>query len=196
MATKKIAAPANPPVVVAAEPVVEKPSETPKAPAVKAPKAPPATKAAAAKAAPKPAARAKTVEEKVKASKAALAAALEKVKAVKLTPRTATPAKVPKDGKPAKGDKARKANKPTKDAKPVKAPKVKLVRDSFTMPEPEYVTLAALKKRLQGAGAPAKKSELLRAGVALLAGLKDADLAAALAKVEKIKTGRPAKAPK
>lgn len=186
MATKKNAAlAATTPVVVAAEPVLDKAGMTPKV----RPKAPPATKAAAAKAAPKkvpqPAAgrpaKVKPVEAQVEASKAALAAALEKAKAVKLTPRTAVPAKVGKAGKTEKPPKAEKVRK------------VKLVRDSFTMPENEYAALGALKKRLQAAGAAAKKSELLRAGIAMLVALRESELVAALGRVEKIKTGRPAK---
>jgi hypothetical protein len=81
-------------------------------------------------------------------------------------------------------------------AKPEKTPKAKkprLVRDSFTMPEAEYERISELKKRLALVGDAVKKSELLRAGIALLAALNDSDLKAALAKVERIKTGRPGK---
>jgi ribosomal protein L17 len=81
-------------------------------------------------------------------------------------------------------------------AKPEKAPKprkVKLVRDSYAMPEGEYVRIAELKKRLLDLGAPAKKSELLRGGIAVLAALNDAELKAVMGRVERIKTGRPNK---
>lgn len=71
--------------------------------------------------------------------------------------------------------------------------KPKLVRDSFTFPEAEYALLAQLKRRLLGAGHEVKKSELLRAGLASLAALSDADLVQALAQLEKLKTGRPSK---
>ena len=77
-----------------------------------------------------------------------------------------------------------------KATKPAKARKTKLVRDSYAMPEVEYAAIAQLKKRLAGG---VKKSELLRAGIALLAGLNDADLLAAIGRIERIKTGRPAK---
>jgi Flp pilus assembly pilin Flp len=80
-----------------------------------------------------------------------------------------------------------------KSAKPVKAKKVKLVRDSFTMPETEYALIAGLKARCLAAGVSAKKSEILRAAVAGLAKLGDAALLAALRKLDVIKTGRPAK---
>ncbi len=75
----------------------------------------------------------------------------------------------------------------------VKAPKVKMERDSFTMPKDEYAQIATLKKRLEGLAQPAKKSELLRAGLKLLSALDDAALKAALAGVPTIKTGRPKK---
>jgi len=56
---------------------------------------------------------------------------------------------------------------------------------------PEAHCLSNDLKRLRG-----MQRELLRAGVALLDGLKDADLLAAMARVEKVKTGRPAKSGK
>ncbi|MDP3585603.1 MAG: hypothetical protein Q8R61_10800 [Thiobacillus sp.] len=83
--------------------------------------------------------------------------------------------------------------KTAKAGKPVKVKKPKLVRDSFTMPEGEYALIAALKKRCLAAGVPAKKSEILRAAVANLAKLSDASVAAALRRLDVIKTGRPAK---
>ncbi len=83
-----------------------------------------------------------------------------------------------------------KAEKPAKAGKPVKARKTKLVRDSFAMPEAEYAQIGELKKRLAGAY---KKSELLRAGVAVLCALDDAELQAVMSHIERIKTGRPSK---
>lgn len=80
-----------------------------------------------------------------------------------------------------------------KAAKPEKPKKPKLVRDSFTIPKAEYTVLDALKQRAARAGLPAKKSEVLRAGVKALAGLSDAAFAAAMAAVPAVKTGRPAK---
>lgn len=71
--------------------------------------------------------------------------------------------------------------------------KPKLVRDSFTIPKAEYAVIGALKERAIRLGRPAKKSELLRAGIQLLAAAPDAGFAAALAAVPAIKTGRPAK---
>ncbi|MEY8689307.1 MAG: hypothetical protein AB9M53_05445 [Leptothrix sp. (in: b-proteobacteria)] len=72
--------------------------------------------------------------------------------------------------------------------------KLKLVRDSFTMPETEYAQLAVLKRRALGLAHHAKKSELLRAGIAALVALDDAALLQALQAVPPLKTGRPGKA--
>ena len=82
-----------------------------------------------------------------------------------------------------------------KTAKPVKekTPKLKMERDSFTMPKTEYAQFHVLKERLNKLGQPAKKSELLRAGIMQLTAMTDAALKAALAKVPAIKTGRPKK---
>jgi hypothetical protein len=70
-------------------------------------------------------------------------------------------------------------------------PKHKLVRDSFTIPKSEYAVLQDMKARANGLKRPAKKSELLRAGIALLAALGDSAFLAALAKIPSLKTGRP-----
>ena len=85
---------------------------------------------------------------------------------------------------PAKGKKV---------VKPVKTKKIKLVRDSYAMPENEYAQIGELKKRLATMSVDVKKSELLRAGVAVMAALNDAELKRVMARVERIKTGRPAK---
>jgi hypothetical protein len=98
--------------------------------------------------------------------------------------------------KPAAAPRAAKTvNKPAKlpasPAEPPKPPKNKLVRDSFTMPKPEYVVIDSLKQRSAQAGRPLKKSEVLRAGVKALAAMADAEFAAAIANVQVLKTGRP-----
>lgn len=80
-----------------------------------------------------------------------------------------------------------------KDTKKVKLEKVKMERDSFTMPKDEYAQLSLLKARLTAMGQPAKKSELLRAGIKLLVAMSDNTLKTTLAKVPVIKTGRPNK---
>ena len=86
--------------------------------------------------------------------------------------------------------------KTSKGGKPAKAKKAKLVRDSFTMPEPEYAQIAVLKKRCLDAGISVKKSEILRAAVANLVKSSDTSLLAAVRRLDVIKTGRPAKGSK
>ena len=75
--------------------------------------------------------------------------------------------------------------------KPAKAPKVRLVRDSFTMPEADFALVATLKERTLKKGRAARKSELLRAGLQLLGQQSPAALVAALERLQPIKTGRP-----
>lgn len=77
--------------------------------------------------------------------------------------------------------------------KPIKAKKIKLVRDSFTIPKPEYLILDNLKLRAADLKHPVKKSELLRAGIKALAAMTDAQLLLALKAVPALKTGRPGK---
>lgn len=79
------------------------------------------------------------------------------------------------------------------EANPAKVKKDKLVRDSFTMPESEYAAIAAIKERCLNSRVAAKKSEILRAALAGLAGLNDAEVVAAIQNLAAIKTGRPAK---
>lgn len=93
--------------------------------------------------------------------------------------------------KPVAVKKATKAKvaKPAKE----KTPKLKMERDSFTMPKTEYAQFHVLKERLNKLGQPAKKSELLRAGIMQLSAMTDAALKTAMSKVPAIKTGRPKK---
>ncbi|MEX3921116.1 hypothetical protein AB4Y43_33710 [Paraburkholderia sp. BR10872] len=69
----------------------------------------------------------------------------------------------------------------------------KVVRDTFTMPREDYEQLAALKQRCLDAGVAVKKSELVRAGLLLLASEPTKRLLAAVRSVEPVKTGRPPK---
>lgn len=80
-----------------------------------------------------------------------------------------------------------------KAPKPAKVKKPKLVRDSFTIPKDEYSVLDDLKQRAGRLSSPAKKSELLRAGVKALAAMPDAAFLSALRVVPVVKTGRPSK---
>lgn len=61
--------------------------------------------------------------------------------------------------------------------------KIRLVRDRFTFPEMEYEQLVVLKKRLSDQEIMVKKSQLVRAGLMLLAHLDDEELKNLLAKV-------------
>ncbi len=81
-------------------------------------------------------------------------------------------------------------------AAPAKAPKpkkVKLIRDSFTMPSFDYDLIAALKLKALGSKTVLKKSELLRAGLHALAKLDTKQLVALVATLAIVKTGRPKK---
>lgn len=81
----------------------------------------------------------------------------------------------------------------TKSVKGEKPKKHKMVRDSFTMPHDDYVHISTIKERCLKAGIGVKKSEVLRAALATLAKLSDANLVKAMSQIEAIKTGRPAK---
>lgn len=73
-------------------------------------------------------------------------------------------------------------------------PKPELVRDSFTIPKPEYAVLEALKLRAAKLERPIKKGELLRAGIGALNAMRDKAFLAALGAVPSLKTGRPKRA--
>ena len=88
---------------------------------------------------------------------------------------------------------AKSKQKPVADtvAAEVTKPHVKLVRDSFTMPREDFDLIAQLKARALDFKRPAKKSELLRAGLQVLATLPDVQLHAALDALRPLKAGRP-----
>lgn len=81
--------------------------------------------------------------------------------------------------------------KPADNAVASKVKKAKLVRDSFTIPKDEYMALQKLKDRSTMLTKPAKKGELLRAGLLALAKMPDAAFLATLAAIPSLKTGRP-----
>jgi hypothetical protein len=64
-----------------------------------------------------------------------------------------------------------------------KLKKSALVRERFTFPAGEYARLGEIKARLAAAGIEIKKSELLRAGLLLLAAQDDEAMKAVLARV-------------
>jgi hypothetical protein len=69
--------------------------------------------------------------------------------------------------------------------------KVKVVRDSFTMPQTDYDLITLLKKRSLQSGIEINKSEILRAGLSALNQMTDIEFSDKIKTVEKIKTGRP-----
>jgi hypothetical protein len=113
--------------------------------------------------------------------------AVKKAATVKTATKTA-PRKAPTTRKSAAAP-TQAAAKPAVKADKTKKPK--LVRDSFTIPKSEYAVIDALKLRSNKLAHPAKKSELLRAGIKALAAMTDIQFKAALAEVPAIKTGRP-----
>lgn len=124
----------------------------------------------------------------------------KKTVAAKQLPAKVTPALADKkapvvpvkaENKPAKTNPVKATSSATEKAAKLKKPK--LVRDSFTIPKAEYLVLEELKQRSIKLASPAKKSELLRAGIKALAAMSDAAFSAAMKAVPTIKTGRPAK---
>lgn len=141
-------------------------------------------------AAPKQVATAAAVEKvsaKAKTAKKAVAA--------KPAPKAAAPKAAPATKAAAKAVQKAPAATPEKPVKAKKQPpkKVKLIRDSFSIPENDYVLFTTLKQRALAAGIDVKKSEVLRAALVTLAKLDDAALVTAIGLVERIKTGRPKK---
>lgn len=156
-----------------------------------------ATQAEALKSSPEKSEATSTTPSQSIAPKTTTAKPASKV-AVKPAPSKPTPTKpVAAKATPAKTI----AKAPISDTKKVvktkavkeKTPKLKMERDSFTMPKTEYAQFSVLKERLTKLGQPAKKSELLRAGIMQLSAMTDAALKAAMSKVPAIKTGRPKK---
>ena len=76
-------------------------------------------------------------------------------------------------------------------AKKSKIAKAKVIRDSFSFPEQDYLKISELKKTCLAAGIHVKKGEILRAGLHLLTKLNLAELKIAVDQVEKVQTGRP-----
>lgn len=146
-----------------------------------------ASTATAPAASPK-AATGKAAPTKTTASTAAAKPAAKKASA----PQAKAPAKAaPKATKSAQASKPAKAAVPAPKAD--KPRKLKLVRDSLSIPKDEYEVIALLKLRAGKLGHAAKKTEILRAGLKAVAALPDAAFLAALQAVPSIKTGRPAK---
>ncbi|MBV8260602.1 MAG: hypothetical protein JO239_06510 [Paraburkholderia sp.] len=134
--------------------------------------------------------------EKTNAAKSATATSARKSGSAKSKTSAKTKAKA--GAKPdAAAPAAEAAEKPAREAvakaKNKRAKKEKVVRDSFTMPKADYERIAALKQTCLEAGVSVKKSELLRAGLQLLEASSTKRLVGAIAALETVKTGRPAK---
>jgi hypothetical protein len=113
----------------------------------------------------------------------------------KATPPVASPAKVvraktPVSAKPNRAvspapiKAAANARAGKADGKP-SGKKPKLVRDSFSFPALDYARIGSLKQRALKAGHEARKSEVLRAGLAALCALSDAALLKALRAIDR-----------
>lgn len=106
------------------------------------------------------------------------------------------PTEMVESKKPVKAEKpaasAKRKSSPMTAALPAQPPKKdKLVRDSFTLPREDFELIAALKDRALDFKRPTKKSELLRAGLQVLASLDQAKLRTALDALRPLKAGRP-----
>ena len=151
-------------------------ADTPKVATTKTETPKPATSAA------KPVAKATTAKKAVVAKPAAKPAVAKKPVKAAVT-KVAAPKAAAKKAAPVK-----KAKKEVK-----KEIKVKVVRDSFTMPQGEYQQIADIKAASLKAGMHVKKSEVLRAGLKVLSALTAAELKILLDSLDKIPTGRPKK---
>jgi len=175
----------------AAEPAKRVAKAAPKAVAKTPPKA--AAPVAPVARAAKPVAKPAKPEAKLETRTAVRATA---PKGPALAARTAAKALVKESGK-GKGKAGAKAAASNGRARGAAAPaalesaRPALVRDSFTMPELEYVVLADVKQACLKAGFEVKKSELLRIGVALVGRLDMATLRQVLDGLPQLKTGRP-----
>ncbi|WP_054930232.1 hypothetical protein [Paraburkholderia caribensis] len=182
----------------------KEPAAETKKPAVKASRTSEAKKAAtveqapvvapeAAGASPKATKTTKTAGT-VKAAKSAKTEKAVKPASSASSAANANPAKAPKEARAVKTAKTAPASAAAPEKKPrAKKEKEKVVRDSFTMPKSDYAKIAELKQRCLDAGISVKKSELLRAGLNLLAVSPAKRLIAAVQELEAVKTGRPAK---
>ncbi len=130
--------------------------------------------------------------------------AVKTVASAPIKPAKKAPAKAPVKTTLTKDTKAKAASpvvlppqaspaKPAKADKTVKDKKVKVIRDSFSIPKAELAQINEMKKRAMAMGVSVKKSELIRAGLLALTHMSDAGFKKTLASVPTIKTGRPAK---
>jgi hypothetical protein len=75
---------------------------------------------------------------------------------------------------------------------PSEQPKARaVVRENFSLPPSDSELIEVLRRRAAREGVLLNRSELLRASLAALSRLSDAEIAAVGAQVPKIRTGRP-----
>jgi len=171
---------------VPAQPVVEQKAAAKKAPAKKAAE----KKAVAKKAAAEKAPAKKAAAKKAPAKKAVA----KKAPAKKAAAKKASAKKAPAKKAAAKKSATKKPKVEAVEVAPTQKPKkVKLVRDSFTMPGHEYQVLQDIKKAALKAGVELKKSDLLRIGVSMLKNFSVTQLDKARATLTKLRAGRPKK---
>ena len=120
-----------------------------------------------------------TEQKRTPAASKPVARAVEKIAKQALVPG------LPEQKKTA-GDKRKRLSKAFLRPLDKKFKRGAVVRDCFSFPEIEYEHLVELKKRLLADGIEIKKSELLRAGLALLVSLDDGELKSLLAKVPRL----------
>jgi hypothetical protein len=68
----------------------------------------------------------------------------------------------------------------------------KVIRDSFTMPGADYDAISRIKRRARHLDFDTNKSEILRAGLAVLDKMPDRELLKVFEGLTKVKPGRPA----
>jgi hypothetical protein len=165
-----------------------------------------AAKPAATKTAP--VAKAKVVAKTTTAKTVAPSAQKSAVPAKSSTPAKTTAASrkapqvaAPQASKTATAPVVAKKARPaatTPVARPVneeKTAKIKLIRDSFTIPENEYAAIGEIKKACLALGVDVKRTEVIRAGLLVLQQMSAAAIADYIGKqLPKPKTGRPKKA--
>jgi hypothetical protein len=105
----------------------------------------------------------------------------------------AAPVKAKASPRPTTQTRSTEKKKAAAPAKLTKDKKVKVVRDSFTLPKSELLQITDMKKRAMALGVEVKKSELIRAGLQALVSMSDTAFKKSVAQVPTIKTGRPAK---
>ena len=68
----------------------------------------------------------------------------------------------------------------------------KVIRDTFSMPGAEYDVIAKVKDRCLEKKVVVNKSQVVRAGLALLEAVSDRELLDVISRLTKVKAGRPA----